>query len=154
MPRHDPRRPTLRPPVGRRPVLPALPALALVLLTAAALAGCAEGSQTGGNQGPYGPGESYDSWHYSAGGQGTADESGTLDVPTGKVRATLSVGGQASIHLLITDDDGDVVMRLDCTGSGGCSKSRTSPSSTPGTWRVELKGLYSGGVSTTVQPVE
>lgn len=128
----------------RRRLRTAAPALLLVV--ALPLAGCIASSDDG--QVTF---EEYDTWSYSAGGQGTADESGRLDVPTEKVRATMSVGGQASIHLIVTDDDGEVVLQMECTGNGGCSKSRTSDRGQSGDWRIELKGLFSGGVSVTVQ---
>lgn len=120
----------------------------LILVAPVLLAGC-----TGGSSGGTTTWEEHDTWTYSAGGQGNADESGRLEVPTGKVRAHLSVGGQASIHLIVADDDGEIVLRLDCSGSGGCSKTRTSQTGDPGDWSIEVKGLYNGGVSVSVQPV-
>lgn len=143
-----------------RPVPPAprrlLPALAVALLfVAVPLAGCTSGSEGGGSGGgganPFDP-DPYDTWTHTAGGQGLADESGRLDVPTAKVRATMAVGGQATVHLFVMDEDGDLVLRMDCTGSGGCSKTRTSETGDPGEWTIELKGLFSGGVAVTVRP--
>lgn len=119
-----------------------VPVLAAALLAAAALAGCASGTET--------TKQSRDSWSYSASGQGNAQESGELDVPNGAVEASLSVGGQASIQLVVRDDDGDTVMRMECSGQGGCSKSRTADDGEPGTWSVTLEGLYNGGVSASV----
>lgn len=119
--------------------------LAMAVLVALPLAGCTSGSQTSS--------QGYGQWSYSAGGQGNADQTDTLDVPTGQVRGDLSVGGQASIHLAVQDADGEVVLRIDCSGSGGCSRSQTSDTGEPGEWSIELQGLYNGGVSANVQVV-
>lgn len=119
-------------------------ALLVALLWTLPLAGCM--AESGGSS-QYGPN---DDWSYSAGGQGYAEESATLQARQGRVSAQISVGGQASIHLIVRDDDGDTVIRLECTGSGGCSKSRTADHGDTGTWHVDLQGLYQGGVSASV----
>lgn len=118
-------------------------AFAVVLAVALVpLAGCMSGSQTSSN--------SEDSWSYSSGGQGNADQTGSVHSETGHVSAHLSVGGQASIHLIVKDETGDTVIRMECSGSGGCSKTRETNHDDPGRWDIALEGIYNGGVSASV----
>jgi hypothetical protein len=41
-------------------------------------------------------------------------------------------------------------MRMEWTGDGGCSMSRTVGDGEPGSWSVKLDGLSNGGVSASV----
>lgn len=116
--------------------------LALALAAAVALAGCSSGGSSETSDG--------DSWSYSAGGQGDASESGTLEVDDGRARVSLSVGGQADVTVAVRDDGGSLVHETRCSGSGGCSKDETTDAGTPGAWTVNLQGLYNGGISAQV----
>lgn len=89
-------------------------------------------------------------WTYQQSGQGTVDESTTLNASDGRGQAALALDGQGRMTLTVEDADGSVVMELTCDGQGDCSR-EDEATGAPGTWSVTLEGRYQGDVRAGVR---
>lgn len=110
--------------------------VALAAMGTAALAGCMGG----------------DAYTLSIGGSQNLDRTDTWNNPSSRARASMSMGGSGDVTLELQDAQGQTVLTMSCSGSGGCSETQTSATGEPGDWTVQLDGQVEGGLSISINP--
>lgn len=85
------------------------------------------------------------------GGAGKLDISKTFLNNATQAKASIQMGGSGNVTVTVLDANGTEVMQTTIDSQGGAREERTSRQGIPGTWTVEIRADYQGGLQVEVQ---
>lgn len=122
------------------------PLVAVALVASLGFAGC---FNLGGQNCEISPGH----LKCEIGGAGKLDISKTFTNDATQAKATIQMGGSGNVTVTILDGNATEVMKTTVDSSGGAREERTSREGEPGTWTVEIRADYQGGLQIEVGSV-
>lgn len=87
------------------------------------------------------------------GGAGKLDISKTYVNNATQAKASIQMGGSGNATVTILDGNGTEVMTTTIDSQGGAREERTTREGIPGTWTVEIRADYQGGLQVEVESV-
>lgn len=120
------------------------PLVAVALVASLGFAGC---FNLGGQNCEISPGH----LKCQVGGAGKLDIDKTFVNNATRANATIEMGGSGNVTVTILDANNTEVMSTTIDSSGGAREQRTSQEGLPGTWTVQIRADYQGGLQVEVK---